>query len=158
MIIEKFIELANAEFDDPGWMREFFSDIVFKRQYIVTVDDNAEITSFITYWKFGNKRWGYIRKCQFTGQCPKQMGKGKHLYVPLFWIREDRRGVVTIKRFIDLLKRECADATTLSWHDQTGRFITYKLIRATNNSDSQQIRRQDNGYIQEERRAVNAEC
>lgn len=137
-------------FIDPGWMTEFFGDIITKNQYLVTIDDECEVSSLLCYWKFGSKRWGYIRKCQYTENCPKQMGKGKHLYVPFFYIREDRRGTITVKRFLDMLKRECPDATTLSWHDESGRFVTYKLIR-----------RQDNGNIQEERRrstTANTEC
>ncbi len=147
MIVEKLMELADDAFDDPGWMKEFFSDIVKKKQYIVTVDDEADISSFICYWKFGNKRWGFIRKCQFAEECPKQMGKGKHLYIPLFWIREDRRGTMSIKKFADILKRECADATTLSWHDENERFRTHELIR-----------RKDNEHIQKEGSSVSTDC
>ena len=148
-ISRKFIKLSQEEFNDPGWMSEFFDDIVRKRMFAVMIDDDAEISSFITYWRFGNKRWGFIRKCTYRDleHCPKQMGKGKHLYVPLFWIREDRRGEVTIKKFIDILKRECPDATTLSWHDSDGKFVTYRLIR-----------RSDNVNIQEEKSTINANC
>jgi len=133
VIVEKFLELTSEMFEDPGWMREFFDDIVRKRQYIVTVDDKGEISSLLCYWKFGNKRWGFIRKCQFSATCPKQMGKGNHLYIPIFWIREDKRGEITVKKFTDILKRECADATTLSWHNNDGKFITFKLIRRSDN-------------------------
>jgi len=147
MIVDEFIKLTEDTFDDPGWMREFYDDIVKKNQYMVSVDEDAKISAFVTYWKFGKKRWGYIRKCQFIDKCPKQMGKGKHLYIPLFFVRKDRRGMINVKSFIDMLKRECPDATTLSWHDETGRFVTYKLIR-----------RQDNGNIQEKGRARNAVC
>ena len=57
------------------------------------------------------------------------MGKGKHLYVPVFWIRNDKRGSITLKKFITILKRECPDATTLSWHDENEKFKTYRLLK-----------------------------
>jgi len=151
-IAETFKSLADVHFENPGWMDEFFEDVVRNKQYIVMVDDSAEVSSFICYWKFGNKRWGFMRKCTYRDidKCPKQMGKGTHLYVPLFWAREDRIDSITIKQFIDMLKRECPEAKTLSWHDSNNRFVTYRLIRSQDNGNIQ--------YIREEGSTCRSEC
>jgi hypothetical protein len=125
-IVKRLMELTEKEFDNPGWMDEFYKDVVKKKQFIVKVDDQNEISSFITFWRFGDKRWGYIRKINTADKCPKQMGKGKHLYVPLFWVRADRRGEINMKAFFPSLHKVMPDVCTISWHSGD-KFITRRI-------------------------------
>ena len=130
-LLDILIRMTNedGQFKDPGWMQEFFTDLIRKNQLIIRIDSNDCVTAFLGYWKFGNKRFKYIKNITTVTKCPKQMSKGKHLYIPIVVLRPDVQGNGYMKSFLSSLKRRVPDATTISWHDSKGKFRTHKVIR-----------------------------
>ena len=118
----------DGQFEDNGWMKECLEYILEKDQVLMMLEDDM-VTAYLGYWQFGNKRFKYIKNIRNVESCPKQMSKGKHLYIPITVVRFDKRGNSYMQQFLTSLKKRVPGAQTICWHDTNGNFRIHKVIR-----------------------------
>ena len=120
----------DGNMENPGWMEEFFNYLVKYNQIIFFIDENDCMTAFMGYWRFGNRRWKFIKKAMNLEHNPGQMTKGNHLYIPIIVVRHDKRLSNYMPKFLSFLKEKVPDALTISWHDnESQKFRTHKIVR-----------------------------